>query len=400
MRGVVFFLVLVSSLYSQTPSTLEEEFLHYVPKEVQTKCNGVGEICKKFYVGYYLLDYKHGSKTSIKYLTEVYKKKGFKVIDDMEAKPYYLAMSIAEMYEKEWDLENAEKYYKLALEADNSWALCSLGNIYKKQKEDKKAIKVLQEGADKHIATCYTNLGLYYFNDEYGGVNKELGGEYWKKAYNDESYGRVENYNLGVYYEYKGDKVKTKFYTLKAAYLGDRDAKEYLKTHLQNVSTTGMFTEEALGSHVFDVRGRKTHEFSSYDLYYRFKKMFNKQGEWEEDTKYRDKRWDKDMSNVAKFDKGKSSLIFENKQILFQTTLTSFNRDEVFSKEIELFYKVLFVDLSDAKNVVDLHHLLIGLLLQDKDFHYVKEFSVDGFSFTWDARYNAKSKELFVKILL
>ena len=358
----------------------------------------MSDICKKFYVGYYLLNYRVVNRKSLEYLVDVYEHNGYKTIDHMEAKPYYLAMTIAQMYEKSWDLDNAVKYYKLAIKAENERAICSLGIVYQKQKKDLLAIEALKKGADKHFPECYTNLGMYYFNDEYGALDKELGGEYWKKAYKDDSYGAVENYNLGLYYEYKSDKLKTKYYTLKASLLGDYDAKRYLKNHLQNVVTTTMFVEEALGSHFGDVRTRKVQEFSTYDFYYRFKKMFNHKKEWTEDTKYRDVRWNKDMSNVVKFDKGKSSLIFEDKKVILKTTIYPYNKNEVFSDDMELFYKVIFVDLAGAKNVVDLHHELVGRILLGKDFNYSREFSVDGFDFVWSAKYDAKTKKLYVEI--
>jgi len=383
-------------LYGET--TLDKQFKRYVPKDIQKECDGLGDICKKFYVGYYLLDYKVVNRQSLKYLVDVYKHNGYKTIDHMEAKPYYLAMTIAQMYEKSWDLDNAVKYYKLAIKAENERAICSLGIVYQKQRKDKRAIKALKIGADKHFPECYTNLGMYYFNDEYGGIDKELGGKYWKKAYKDRTYGVIENYNMGIFYEYKGDKLKTKYYTLKASLLGDNDAKRYLKNHLQNVVTITMFVQEALGSHFWDVRKRKVQEFSTYDFYYRFKKMFNRKKEWTENTKYRDARWDEDMSNVIKFDKGKSSLIFEDKKVILQTTIYPYNKNEIFSDDMELFYKVLFVDLTGAKNVVDLHHELVGRILLGKDFKYSREFSINGFWFVWSAKYDAQTKKLYTTI--
>ena len=383
-------------LYGQ--SILDKQFKHYVPKDTQKECDGLGDICKKFYVGYYLLDYRVVNKQSLEYLVDVYEHDGYKIIKHMEAKPYYLTMTIAQMYENSWDLDNALKYYKLAIKAKNERAICSLGIVYQKQKKDALAIEALKKGADKYFPECYTNLGMYYFNDKYGAVDKELGGEYWKKAYEDTTYGAVENYNLGVYYEYKGDKLKTKYHILKASLLGDNDAKRYLKNHLQSVVTTTMFVQEALGSHFEDVRTKKVQEFSNYDLYYRFKKMFNRKKEWEKDTEYEDARWDRDMSIVSKFDKYKSSLIFEKKKVILQTTIYPYNRNEIFLDDMELFYKVIFVDLTGAKNVVDLHHELVGRIVVGKDFNYSREFSVDGFRFVWSAKYDEKTKKLYVEI--
>jgi len=404
MKSILLFLVLVFSLLNsketeQKQSILDKQFVRYVPQDIQKKCDGLGQVCKSFYVGYYLLDYRYKIDDSLKYLMEAYENNASKIVDNMEAKPYYLATTIAGLCEQKRDLKCAVKYFKLAINAGNERMICSLGNIYQQQGEVKKAINAVKKGASKGFPQCYTDLGMYYFNYEFGMVDKEMAGKFWKLAYEDNSYGVIENYNLGVYYEYKHDRVKTKHYTLKAALLGEKDAHRYLKTHLQNIVTTKIFLEEALGSKYWDVKKKKDREFSNvYDLYYRLKKMYNEDNRWVEDHKYQDRRWDKNRDNVVKFDKGFSSLILEDKRLILQTKLTSRNRGEVFSDDIELLYKVLFVDLGGVRNVVNLHHELIGRLLQKKSFEYSRKFIVYGYDFVWYAKYDSRTKELNVKI--
>jgi len=391
----ILFLTIVVSQANET------DFNLYVPKNIQKKCNGLDDICKTFYTGYYLLDYRYKASLSLKYLVESYEKNASKVVENMEAKNYYLSETIARLYEGTGHYDSAIKFYKLSTKAGNERAICYEGSVYMKQGQIKKAFKALKEGASKHYVECYLDLGRYYFNDEFGVKNKMLGGEYWKLSYEDDSYGIAENYNMGVYSEYKKDDVKNKYYTLKAAKMGDKDALRFLGAHLKNISTTKLFLEEALGSHFWNVRERNNREFSNnYDLYYRLKKMFNHDARWVEDHDYEDKRWNENQDNVVKFDKGLSSLVFESKKIILQTKVTSRSRNEIFSKDIELLYKILFVDLSGVQNVVDLHHELVGRILQKKSFEYSREFSVDGYGFVWYGKYDAKSKELLVRVAI
>ena len=400
---LLFFLLTISILNSkeieQKQSSLDKKFSHYVPQSIQKKCDGLDDICKIFYIGYYLLDYRYKSDESLKYLVEAYEKNASNMVDNMEARPYYLATTIADLYEKKGKLKSSEKFFKLAINAGNERMICSLGNIYRKQGKVQKAINAVKKGASKGFSRCYTDLGMYYFNSEFGMTNRESAGKYWKLAYEDNSYGSIENYNLGVYYQYKHDKLRTKYYTLKSSYLGEKNASRYLKIHLKDVSTTNMFLAEALGNKYWDVKKKKNVEFSNvYDLYYRLKKMFNKDNKWIEDYDYQDKLWKKNRDTVVKFDKGLSSLIFESKKLILQTRLTSRNTNEVFLKNIKLLYKVLFVDLSGVKNVVKLHHELVGRLLLKKSFDYSRKFSVDGYDFIWYSKYSAKSKKLVLII--
>jgi len=386
--GVVFF---SQALFAHNEKSLEEEFQKYVPKDIQKRCKKDNTLCKKFYIGYSLVDNERESKKSIAYLVEVYENNNLKIVEDMEAKPYYLTMTIAEMYEQAQDFENAQKYFKLALKAGNKNALCSLGNLYKKEQKKLLALYFLRKGAEEHIAACYTNLGLYYFNDQYGGIDKELGGKYWKLAYWDSSYGTIENYNLGVYYEYKKDFQRAKYHTQKAAYLGDSDAQEYLKDHFKNSITSPLFIEEVLGSKYRELDKKAKQEFStSYDIYYRMTKMLDRAGEYVEDEK----------SDILKFERAESSFLFGSKKISLTTQLTPLNRDRVLHKDIQLLYQLLFIDLEGVPNVVKLHHELIRKIAKQRDFHYSRLFYVDGFPFTWSARYNAKSNKLYVAISL
>jgi len=378
---------------------LNEQFKKYVSSEFQKKCDGLGSICKKFYIGYFLLSSAKQSDLSLKYLVEVYENNASKMLNDFEAKEYYLTETIARLYEQKHDLGNAEKFFKLSIKADNKRTICYLSDVYKKQGKIRKSFESAKKGALEEFSECYTNLGMYYFNDEFGIKKKELGGKYWKLAYWDNSYRSIENYNLGAYYEYKKDNLKSKFYTLKAANLGDKEAKKYLESHMQKISTTKLFLEEALGSKYWNVAKRQNREFSNvYDLYYRFKKMFDQDKQWVENHEYQDKRWDKNRDKVVKFDKGLSSLIFEDKKLILQTIINTYNRNKILSNDIELLYKVLLVDLSGAKDVVNLHHELVGRIVQNRSFKYNRKFILYGYTFLWYAKYDKITKNLRVEI--
>ncbi len=370
--------------------TLDDDFASYVPQDIQKKCDGVDEICKKFYVGYYLYIQRKNIHTSLKYLVESYEQNASSVVDYMEARDYYLTQTIGEVYEDAKRYSKAIEFYQRSIDAGNKRAICYIGHIYLNQRKLHKAYKALKDGASQHFVECYTDLGRYYFNDEFGAKSKFLGGEYWRLAYKDDSYGVIENYNMGIYSAYLHDDIKEKFYTLKAAKMGDKDAQRYLESPLGKVSSTKLFLEEALGSHFWDVSKKKTQEFSNnYDLYYRFQKMFNANGEWIEDKTFEDAYFKKNTDVIVKFDRGLSSLIFDHKKLILKT------QDK---KDIPLLYEVMLVDVSGAKVIVNLYHELIKKLTLHKSFQYHRNFKLYGYAFIWYVNYDDKSHKLLVEI--
>lgn len=176
--------------------SLDEEFKKYVPKEFQNKCEGLNNICKKFYIGYYLFSDNLKTDLALKYFIESYENNISKIVEDSEANDYYLTDNIARLYSKQNDNKNAIKYLKLSIKAGNDRNICYLGREYDKL-------------------------------------------DMLKEAYDDNSYGDVENYNIGVYHGYLNDDIKYKFHMLKAANMGDKDALWYIgSSHLKGVSTT------------------------------------------------------------------------------------------------------------------------------------------------------------------
>lgn len=397
--SILFIFTLNGQQAVEKKLTLDEEFIRYVPINIQKECEGLDDICKKFYIGYYLLDNRYKASKSLQYLVESYEQNASRVVDYMEARNYYLTETIARLYEGTGHYNSAIKYYEYSINSGNKRAICYIGHVYNNQRKRKQAFSALKQGAKEHFVECYTDLGMYYFNDEFGVKNRLLAEKFWKLAYKDSSYGVVENYNMGVYSEYKKDTVKNKFYTLKAAKLGDKDAQRYLNSHLKGVSSTKLFLEEALGSHFWDVSKRRDKEFSNnYDLYYRFKKMFNRDGNWIEDDDYEDKFWKKNKDVIVKFNKKDTSLIFDQKKLILQTKFKNNNRVSLYTKDIPLLYEVLLVDLSGAKEIVDLYHELIGRLTLQKSFEYSRGFVLYGYDFIWYTKYAVKTHKLLIEI--
>ena len=123
--------LLIAKDIPQKHTALDKQFKHYVPQNIQKKCDGLDDICKIFYTGYYLLDYRYKRDESLKYLIESYEKNASNIVDNMEARPYHLATTIAELYEQK--LNSAVKFFKLAINAGNERMICPLGNIYQRQ---------------------------------------------------------------------------------------------------------------------------------------------------------------------------------------------------------------------------------------------------------------------------
>lgn len=158
--------------------SLDEEFKKYVPKKYQNKCEGLNDICKKFYIGYYLFSDNLKTDLALKYFIESYENNISKMVKDSEAKDYYLTDNIARLYSKQNDNKNAIKYLKLSIKAGNDRNICYLGREYDNLDMLKEAYDAFKYGASKYYPECYTDLGMFYFNGRYVEQNKILGGEY------------------------------------------------------------------------------------------------------------------------------------------------------------------------------------------------------------------------------
>jgi len=380
--------------------SLDQEFIQYVPETKLTICDGLGDTCKKFYIGFYLSKTEFNTLLALTYLLAAYES-GIEniLINEPEARDIYLTMTIGSLYFRKNDLDNAIKYTLRSIKAGNGINRCYLGMLYDDQGQYKQAYEAVIKS---HYPECYTLLGIYAFNGIYIKEDKELAGKYWKKAYNDNRYGSIENANMALYYEQTNDNKKYKFHLLKAAKTGDSDALIALtNSRLNGVSTTKLFIEESMGSQYWVVSTRKQRVFTSgYDFYYRMKYMFNheKYRPWIRDYDYREKIWEEKNQNIEKFVRDKSTFIFEEKKIVFESTLTQKNRDKVFAKELQLFYEIWLVDLSGGKDVIKLHHELVGRLVENNSFKYHRNFILYGYSFVWSATYNNITNKLYVEI--
>lgn len=390
---------------SQKNRTLDEEFKRYVPKEFQYKCDGLSDLCKKFYIGYNLFYVQGSTKQSLSYLIESYENNISSILkDESDARDNYLADTISRLYGRLNDKKNQIKYIKLSIKAGEDRNICYLGREYDKLDMLKEAYELFKEGSSKNYTECFTDYGMYLFNGRYVKKDKELAGKYWKKAYWDDSYGDIVNYNMAVYYAYKNDDLMYKYHMLKASLLGDKEAKSYLKNpYLKSISTTKLFLEEALGSKYKDISKGKNLEFSnSFDLYYRLKKMFNHKSplysKWKEDYEYKDKRWSEDKSNAIKFYRDQSSLIFEDKKLILDTTLNNHFKQRKIIVDMRLLYKVLLVDLSEAKEFNKFYTVTVGLLAKNESFEFKNKILQYNYEFYWYAKYNKDDGKLILEI--
>lgn len=384
---------------------LDKEFKKYVSKEFQYKCNGLNDLCKKFYTGYNLFYVQGRTKQSLNYLLESYENNISSILkDESDARDNYLTDTISRLYGRLGDKQNQIKYLKLSIKAGEDRNICYLGREYDKVDMVKEAYELFKEGSSKNYTECFTDYGMYLFNGRYVKKDKELAGKYWKKAYWDDSYSDIVNYNMAVYYGYKNNDRMYKYHMLKASLLGDEGAKPFLKSpYIKSISTTRLFLEEALGSKYKDISRVKNLEFSnSFDLYYRLKKMFNKKNKlfskWEEDYEYREKRWDKDKSNVVKFYRDQSSLIFEDKKLILETTLNNHFKQRKMIVDMKLLYKVLLVDLSEANEFNKFYTVTVGLLSKNESFEFKNQISQYNYEFFWYAKYDKNSGKLIVEI--
>ncbi len=145
--------------------------------------------------------------------------KGFK-----ESEVYFKIGYIYDLYsdnDKEY-LDDAIKYYKLALKVDPShfFANLNLGSVYEDKKDYSLALeytKKAYESDSNESRVCY-NLGVIYSKLN----NKELSLKYYLEEYEKEEPYSYVYYNLGVYYKDEGEYDKAKKYYLEGLkYLKD-----------------------------------------------------------------------------------------------------------------------------------------------------------------------------------
>lgn len=402
---LIFLYASVINLNASEEVKIDKEFKKYVPKEFQYKCDGLGDLCKKFYIGYNLFHIQGRTKHSLSYLLESYKNNISSILkNDWDARDNYLTDTISRLYGRLGDKKNQIKYIKLSIKAGEERNICYLGREYDKLDMLKEAYELFKEGSSKNYTECFTDYGMYLFNGRYVKKDKELAGKYWKKAYWDDSYNDITNYNMAVYYAYKKNDLMYKYHLLKASLLGDNEAKSYLKNpYIKSISTTRLFLEEALGSKYRDISKVKNLEFSnSFDLYYRLKEMFNKKSplysKWEEDYEYSKKRWDENESNVVKFYRDQSSLIFEDKKLILETTLNNHFKQRKMIVDMKLLYKVLLVDLSEAKEFNKFYTVTVGLLSKNESFEFKNQITQYNYKFYWYAKFDKDSGKLIVEI--
>ncbi|AYV77865.1 MAG: tetratricopeptide repeat protein [Edafosvirus sp.] len=84
--------------------------------------------------------------------------------DSFELGNVKAATCIGSIYQDEDDMENAEKYYKLAIDKDEMVACHNLGNIYNDDKKYKEAIKLYIKGALLGHLECMKKLSLFGVN--------------------------------------------------------------------------------------------------------------------------------------------------------------------------------------------------------------------------------------------
>ncbi len=278
--------------------------------------------------------------------------------------------------------------------------ICYLGREYDHLDMLQEAFEAFNLGVSKGFNECKTDLGMYYFNGRFVQKDWEKAGQLWTDAYNDDKFDETTNYNMAVYaINVYNDKQKYKYHLLKTVLIDENDdeAKMYLDDKLiKEIDASSLFLKEAVGDHYYtpNISGKK---FSyGFDLYYRFKTMFNKKEIWTEDYHY-------NQENQIRYTNNKEdSLIFGLKKLLFQAKLESTkNREETNAviKSMELLNHILFVDRTKLKPIDDFIEQTKANLAQNKSFKHIRELSFfDNYHFIYSATYNKEEKAFSFEI--
>lgn len=94
----------------------------------------------------------------------------------------------AEAYHYGWgdtfqDIDMALDYYEKSASLGYNEALLSLGRIYRESKNYNRAIRYLQQGANKGVFACYAQLGFIYLDKEGSFYNEYNGNLAWSKYF-------------------------------------------------------------------------------------------------------------------------------------------------------------------------------------------------------------------------
>lgn len=268
--------------------------------------------------------------------------------------------------------------------------ICYLGREYDHLNMLQEAFEAFSIGVSKEFNECKTDLGMYYFNGRFVPKDWDKAGQLWTEAYNDDKFDETTNYNMAVYaINVYNDKQKYKYHLLKTTLIdkNDEEAKMYLDNKLlKGISASALFLKEAVGEHYYTPQ-MKGNKFSyGFELYYRFKKMFNKDEVWMEDYNYNQE------DTIRYTNKKEDSLIFTLKNLMFQAKLeTTKNKEETdyIIENMGLLNDILFVDRSDLKQINAFIEQTKSKLAQNKSFKQTKELSFfRNYHFVYSAVYN------------
>lgn len=272
--------------------------------------------------------------------------------------------------------------------------ICYLGREYDQLDMLQEAYDAFTQGVEKGFNECKTDLGMFYFNGRFVQKDWDKAGQLWTEAYNDDKFDETTNYNMAVYainvYE---DKQKYKYHLLKTTLIdeNDEEAKMYLENKLlENVSTTALFLKEAVGDYYYTptMQGNK---FSyGFNLYYRFKTMFNKNELWIEDYDFKGEE-----ESIRYTSNGKDSIILGLKKLSFETTLKTpkiLEENNHVIQTMELLNNILFVDRMNLDEITVFIEQTKAKLALNKSFTLEKELSFfNNYHFIYFASYNQKN---------
>jgi hypothetical protein len=290
------------------------------------------------------------------------------------------------------DIQNKINALKESISNTDESDICYLGREYDRLDMLQEAYDAFTQGVEKGFNECKTDLGMFYFNGRFVQKDWKKAGQLWTEAYNDDKFNETTNYNMAVYViNVYNDKQKYKYHLLKTTLIdeNDEEAKMYLDNKLlENISATALFLKDAVGDYYYTptIKGNK---FSyGFDLYYRFKTMFNKKGLWIEDYEYKEEESIRYTSN------GYDSIIFGLTKLRFETPLNPLNKIEQNNhivQTMELLNNILFVDRDNLKEIALFIEQSKAKLALNKGFTLTQELSFfENYHFIYYASYDQK----------
>lgn len=290
---------------------------------------------------------------------------------------------------------------KESIEKGEDSNICYLGREYDHLDMLEEAFEAFNIGVEQGFSECKTDLGMYYFNGRFVQKDWKKAGQLWTEAYNDDKFDETTNYNMAVYaINVYNDKQKYKYHLLRTTLIdeNDEEAKIYLENRLlEGVSATKLFLQDAVGDFYYtpNIVGNK---FSyGFNLYYRFKTMFNKKELWIEEDNNKE-------NQIRYFNTKNDSIVFGLKKLYFNAHLKSAkNREDTayILQNMELLNNILFVDRTNLTSITAFIEQTKAKLALNKSFTQMSELSFfDTYHFIYSVKYNQEKGQFYFEIYI